>query len=336
MGRYTTFLDRNPEDVQGQMFEGLNSAISGAGNIALQKKMRDIQRQQELQDTIKKAIVSSQLKNMRLKQGGDINRTISPEGNLDLSQFERYNPLEALLGGGNQIPEASTSPKLGGFKMKGVTTDEEGNLKYNLEPVQTEEEVQKDIERKTRETQAQELAKGIPTSETGKVALARESIKNIQDIKKMLFPTGKADSFKRSTAFASNLPGGSLPILPSRGWGKAEQEVYRKMGAALSGRQLIQTGVAARPEETQKLVSQFAPSGGSNPEAALTGLDELENFYKDYLSTLETRGIKNTFTGKSMQSQQQYQVGQTISRGGKDYQVTGFDTDGEPLVDLVR
>lgn len=147
---------------------------------------------------------------------------------------------------------------------------------------------------KAEEVQSQELAKGSPASESGKVALANESIKNIGDIKRILFPTGKANSFKRTTAFASNLPGGSWPMLPSRGWGKAEQDVFRKMGASLAGRQLIQTGVAARPEETQKLISQFAPSLGSNPEAALAGLNELEVFYKDYLNTLKTRGTSNT------------------------------------------
>lgn len=147
---------------------------------------------------------------------------------------------------------------------------------------------------KAEEVQSQELAKGSPASESGKVALANESIKNIGDIKRILFPTGKANSFKRTTAFASNLPGGSWPMLPSRGWGKAEQDVFRKMGASLAGRQLIQTGVAARPEETQKLISEFAPSLGSNPEAALAGLNELEVFYKDYLNTLKTRGTSNT------------------------------------------
>ena len=160
-----------------------------------------------------------------------------------------------------------------------------------LERTPTEEEAQQTISRKVQEKQAEELAKGIPTSEAGRISLAKESIKNIQDVKKYLFPTGKASSFKRTTAFASNLPGGSLPLLPQRGWGKAEQEVFRKMGASLSGRQLIQTGVAARPEETQKLVSQFAPSVGSNPEAALAGLNELEDFYKDYIKTVKTRGI---------------------------------------------
>ena len=148
-----------------------------------------------------------------------------------------------------------------------------------------------DIQRKAEEEKALRLAKGITPDKAGLASLAKESIKNIQDVKEILFPDGTAKSFKRTTAFAANLPGGSLPILPSRGWGKSEQEVFRKMGSALSGRQLIQTGVAARPEETQKLVSQFSPSGGSNPEAALNGLNELEDFYKNYLNTLTTGDI---------------------------------------------
>jgi len=140
----------------------------------------------------------------------------------------------------------------------------------------------------------EKLGEGIPTSEAGKFSLAEESIKNIEDIKKTLFPDGTPESFKRTTAFASNLPGGSLPVLASRGWGKAEQDVFRKMGAALSGRQLIQTGVAARPEETQKLISQFAPSVGSNPEAALAGLNELEDFYKSYMNNVKNKGLTNS------------------------------------------
>lgn len=163
-----------------------------------------------------------------------------------------------------------------------------------FEMMMTPEEQSQKNAVKVEEVQSQELAKGSPASESGKVALANESIKNIGDIKRILFPTGKANSFKRTTAFASNLPGGSWPMLPSRGWGKAEQDVFRKMGASLAGRQLIQTGVAARPEETQKLISEFAPSLGSNPEAALAGLNELEVFYKDYLNTLKTRGTSNT------------------------------------------
>jgi len=166
----------------------------------------------------------------------------------------------------------------------------------------------------------EKLGEGIPTSEAGKFSLAEESIRNIQDIKKTLFPDGTPASFKRTTAFASNLPGGSLPVLASRGWGKAEQDVFRKMGAALSGRQLIQTGVAARPEETQKLISQFAPSVGSNPEAALAGLNELEDFYKSYMGNVRNKGLVDN------QSIQQT----------KSYVRTGIDTTTGKKVGMLE
>jgi hypothetical protein len=174
----------------------------------------------------------------------------------------------------------------------------------------TLENPQANLEQKRQE----KLGEGIPTSEAGKFSLAEESIKNIKDIKKMLFPDGTPASFKRTTAFASNLPGGSLPMFASRGWGKAEQEVFRKMGAALSGRQLIQTGVAARPEETQKLIGQFAPSGGSNPEAAFAGLTELEDFYKSYMGNIKNKGL---IDNQSIQSTKQYVRTGTDTTTGK-------------------
>ena len=137
---------------------------------------------------------------------------------------------------------------------------------------------------------AKELVKG-PGAESGRVALAKEALVSIAEVKHILFPDGTPKSFKRSTAFASNLPGGSLPILPQRAWGKAEQDVFRLMSTALSARQLIQSGVAVRPDEATRLLKQFTPSLGSNPEAAFNGLTQLEDFYKEYLgnSDPETR-----------------------------------------------
>ena len=84
------------------------------------------------------------------------------------------------------------------------------------------------------------------------------------------------------------------------------------MGAALSGRQLIQTGVAARPEETQRLIQQFAPNLFSNPKSALKGLNELEDFYKNYRQTLKGKGI----ISQSNQSKQYIRTG-TDSVTGK-------------------
>lgn len=141
-----------------------------------------------------------------------------------------------------------------------------------------------ELKQKEEELKQKEIIQGVSGDIGGRLTLAKESIKNIDDIRKILFPGGTPESFKRTTAFASNLPLGTLPIFPQRGWGKAEQDVFRKMGVALSGRQLIQTGVAARPEETSRLIAQFAPSVGSNPDAAWNALNELEDFYKSYIT----------------------------------------------------
>ena len=183
-----------------------------------------------------------------------------------------------------------------GFKPKSINV---GGVTYERK------ETSEDIAEEERKEKRKEIIKGVTGEVAGRVALANESIKNIQDIRKTLFPEGTPESFKRITAFASNLPGGTAPligaILPERGWGKAEQNVYRKMGAALSGRQLIQTGVAARPEETAKLVAQFAPSGGSNPQSAWEALNELESFYNSYLKLTdpELRFGANANKGKT-------------------------------------
>lgn len=152
----------------------------------------------------------------------------------------------------------------------------------------------------------------IPTAETGKAALAQESLKNIEDVKNILFPKGTPQSYQRWTAGFSNIPGSGLPLIPYNLGGYNPQTIFRKMGAALSGRQLIQTGVAARPEESMKLVRQFAPSGLMSSKAALEGLNELEDFYKTYLSILQTKGLK---AADSWAGSQDKQNNNQVSKG---------------------
>ena len=56
------------------------------------------------------------------------------------------------------------------------------------EQMMSPEEIQQQTQRKVQEIKQTELAKGIPTAEVGKAALARESLQNIRDVKNMLFP----------------------------------------------------------------------------------------------------------------------------------------------------
>jgi hypothetical protein len=236
-----------------------------------------------------RTMLATKQKNLEMQQEYGLKKELIGEEQRAKSEAEKSTIQEIIgKGGSNQ----------GGFQP---TKFQYGGVTF--------ENPEASIEQKKQE----KLAEGIPTSEAGKFTLAEESIKNIQDVKRMLFPDGTPESFKRTTAFASNLPGGSLPMFASRGWGKAEQEVFRKMGAALSGRQLIQTGVAARPEETQKLISQFAASGGSNPESAFNGLTELEDFYKSYMGNVKGKGL----TTKESTTTKQYIRTGTDSETGK-------------------
>ena len=147
-----------------------------------------------------------------------------------------------------------------------------------------------------------EIVKGPAEGAVGKIALARESLKNIDDIEKILFPNGTDSSFDRGLAARGNMPGVVLPLLgkvtprvagdnpidtnpKENSRAQLGQDYGRKIGASLAARQLIQTGVAARPEETQALYQQFAPNLFSSPKAARAALKELRSFYKDYLNT---------------------------------------------------
>ena len=208
---------------------------------------------------------------------------VMPSGIMDVSPQDYTSaPIVPIgtqdISGDLYAPEFEITP-FGKVKPKG------GVLKSR----KVEEET---LKRKIEETKQLELAKGIPTSEAGRVALAEESIKNIQDVKRILFPTGEASSYRRWTAYGSNPILNWLPGVPQFfPYRQNPQDVYRKMSAALSGRQLIQTGVAARPEETARLVSQFAPTGIAQSQSTLKGLEELENFYKNYIDIVKNKGL---------------------------------------------
>ena len=131
--------------------------------------------------------------------------------------------------------------------------------------------------------QKEEQLNRIPSDQAGRSVLASQSIKNIDNTFKVLFPKGTPESFRRDIATESNLPAGAL--------GKDAQNVRRWMRTALSGRQLIQTGVAARPEETQQLYDAFIAGITSHPESAFASINELKDFYTEYIEVLKTKRV---------------------------------------------
>lgn len=298
--------------------------------IALKEAEMKMERENPLYQELEKAKLAQGLK-ARFDIGEDISPYLGlfgigqpsggtlPSGQTEVFPTPAFAPVMPVEGQDNryeQIPDYTVAP-FGAKRISGYKTQ--------LRPEEA-------LKQKIEETKQIELAKGIPTAESGKVALAKESIRNIEDVKGMLFsqklPTGEYDpsSYKRGTAYGSNITFGQLPIIPSNTGFYTPQTIFRKMGASLSGRQLIQTGVAARPEETAKLVGQFAPSGLMSSKAALEGLNELQEFYRDYLYIVETKGLQAADEWAKSQpdlykNKEQAQQTQTFNIRGKAYAI---------------
>lgn len=205
------------------------------------------------------------------------------------SKIEARNKIPSLL---------SNLSGTSGLGVTGASIDPAtGDIKYTVG--ETPEAKDK---RELLNKEKEEGIKGVGNEAAGKVALAKESLQNLDDVIATLFPDGTPKSFNREIATSANPPkilGMGFQTRPDNPLDKSDdaivgksQDVFRKIGASLSGRQLIQTGVAARPEETSKLIAQFAPNIGSNPEAAMKGLKELRGFYEQYLKEIDPKGLK--------------------------------------------
>lgn len=228
----------------------------------------------------------------------------------------KVNPLGEFIKGLTQSLQERDQVR-GKLSLQQAIEQQSSEKEYGLVALKSMLEQQNPLtQAKIRALDATAASKGgksgekeIPPAQAGLYTLANESVKNIQDVKKKLFPKGDASSFKRMTAGASNMPLSWMPGIPSSMPNNQEaQDVYRKMSAALAGRQLIQTGVAARPEETQRLYRQYAANLFSNPQSTLDGLNELEEFYKNYTKTLKTRGISSEETNGEIPDEEAYKL----------------------------
>lgn len=149
-----------------------------------------------------------------------------------------------------------------------------------IKSLQRKEEDPYGVNRAIAQKNAVEKNMGVTSADAGREALAKEGIKNILKMRKELYPDGTPKSFQRSEAFKSRAAKGKAFPNSTEG-----QRLYRLGSTAISGRQLISTGVAARPDETKALTDAFIADAFSNPEAHFEGLQQLEDFYKDYIKT---------------------------------------------------
>ena len=229
---------------------------------------------------------------------------LSPQ---QLMQQNQANGISQPITSASQLPIGINSINVAGFNI--------GPDPIAMEQAKNQMSNQAFLERKKAEMGME----GVGNEAAGKMTLAKESLKNIEEIKKILFPDGTPNSFDKNIAGLSNIPGSKIPVLGSiipnklpdplivggsplypPEASKKAQDVYRKMGSSLAARQLIQTGVAARPEETEKLIAQFAPSFFSNPESSFNALNELQQFYESWIKETDPQMLKST--GRSSES----------------------------------
>jgi hypothetical protein len=182
-------------------------------------------------------------------------------------------------------------------KMK---TDEFGNTFPEMETVKNPEY---DSWLKGVEAVALDEIKGKSSDVSGRIALTKEALKNVEEVKKLLFPTGRKDSFDRGLAAAAFPPALSplgrltpevlpdLPGIPPEFSSKA-QRLHSLLSTALRGRVLIQTGVTVRPEEERAAVTNFGVGLFSSGEAAENNFNRLQDFYADYLTGVLGRNSK--------------------------------------------
>lgn len=335
-GALDAVLKIKAQEQQAEQFksEQLTSAVGllqNAQQIQSQKKLQEAQAANLLSEAKARQgqeMISNLIKGSQLKKSGMETRD---RGLLDAGNILIKNAMglpataNQYMGETGKItPPISLTPvdtQDTSMEQQSLQKDEFGDPTAEALKAKNDLEVKQSIEKKQKE--------GIPTSEAGKVALADESVKNIDDIINILYPDGTPKSFKRGIATGSNLPGITLPFLGritpqvrpdnplDKGDDKAAeqaQDVFRKMGAALAGRQLIQTGVAARPEENAKLVGQFAPGTFSNAESGLKALIELKDFYKSYknnvVPTREKNKKEEDFNPKTHKKQRNKKTGE--------------------------
>lgn len=296
--------------------EAQSQALTQAATIFMQA------RQLKQQEQLRKLELAQEQQKMLQEQNDPLNQLIKKAKAVEAAKSLGDRSLfDKLRGQSSQQPaNPITQPIQSAEQTVGQPVIQDDALLYQaaneIDPMTEKPTARAEQAKATLELKKQkqaEIIKGPAEGAIGKISLAQESIKNINDIEKILFPDGTDESFDRGIAARGNMPGLVLPF-----FGKVTPRVAadnpldnnqtenkraelgqtfgRKIGSSLAARSLIQTGVASRPEEIQALYQQYAPNFFSSPKSAREGLKELRKFYEDYLTNAlpEKRLEKNS------------------------------------------
>ncbi len=354
------------------MGQGVNwESLNRINEESTKRKLFDYEQKQKVKQALEQVILETALKNQRLKQGANLGQLDTSQGMRGVlgqipGMFEQ-DPMDQFK---NQAAIADMEKKIyeAGGPAPSITPRMSGVLGGQKSP--QEETAPDGIRREINPTNAQLVPKGYdqfgrPTGFTNpeeeltqatKKAVAIENVKPytegeikivsglqlIPQIDKLIKLAENKDVYEgfkvpfgasRISSFGEEGPWQSIKRGLTAGAGREaglilqdiKQLMFSTGGQALTDPEILKLGPKMEPayktekqwisdlKDVRQRIIEKARLLRPNPNLALPG------------------GEKNRFTGKSM-----YEIGQTITKGGKQYRITGFDTDGEPLVDLAR
>lgn len=98
-----------------------------------------------------------------------------------------------------------------------------------------------------------------------------------------------------------------------------------------SGKTSASYGYRGREKSSSQGTETVNPFSGNTPKPSPDSGGGVWDSIKNYFGAVKSK-ISEAQTKQPAQ-QSQYTIGQTIEKNGKKYKITGFDTDGTPLVD---
>lgn len=125
----TTYLDHDPSSASYDIFQGLNTQISGMAA----KRLKEQEEKKKIQQAIQEALLNAALKNMQLKKGADLSQMDTSQGMQGIlgqipgmfEQAPNYSQMKSALGMQNLSRQMENQRRLGVMAGQEAPSEEE-------------------------------------------------------------------------------------------------------------------------------------------------------------------------------------------------------------------
>ncbi len=263
-----------------------------------------------------------------------------------LAQFPtRLKAIKDAMGGGNDFWVKGIDPATGEFELEIKTP------KQKLEDLEAQEMMGvssvkpvidsmptgsglpqmggiagRRIAQKVAEEEALSRGKGLPSESAGKLTMIQQALTDLDQVENLLFKDGK---FLRGRAAGANIPGGSLPGIPSVGFGPANRQLASAMNNALEAKLRIETGAAATQEEFNRMQDRFGITMFDDATSAKNKINRLRDFMKNASIVVDPTGKFTYSTGNKSLDKDLNSTGPEVGMVEDGYRFIGGDPSNQ-------